>query len=229
MTYNLAKVERTDCIMSNAGSLQAKRELEIAIHPSKCTRLLINYPGFEGDMDGLEGRYIKIANQIQPEIAAVVRSGNKLWNNSPYEQTVKDDLEAVISYSLKNSKEICGSEKPELYLAGFSAGGGAVASLARKYNAKRILLIAPSFDAGEQDIEKGLKEFKGEQYVIIGENDEVISPTDAKRFHDLSAANKKLFATVPGCDHHFTDWYNEFERAYLWAFAWYKLFPLGRM
>ena len=177
-----------------------KYEQELAIHPLKNRKILINYPGAEGDIHGYNRKYETLANHIvDSELAAVVRSGN------PYVGKWDTSIRKMLDYVLEHSQEICGSKEPELYLMGFSAGAGSISTLAWEYpEVTKILLMAPAIGVGEDAVAKGLRQFTGEVYIVIGDSDEVVKPTAGEIFFNFCdvASRKELFV-IEDCDHQF--------------------------
>lgn len=206
-------------------------KLPIAIHQNnqKSGIIIISYPGFNGDINGYNNKYLALADFMQERIGAtVIRSGNHYYLNLDYRESVQDDLRAVIGYALKNSKEICGSENPILYLMGFSAGASAVAAISYEYPAvKKILLMAPSGDAGPEALEKGLSEYTGEVFIAVGTDDEVVGSESAKIFAHHVKKTSAQYVIIPNCDHQFRGTENGMimSNAPIWAFKGGIKFP----
>lgn len=175
-------------------------EQELAIHPLNNGKILINYPGAEGDINGYNRKYETLANHIvDSKLAAVVRSGN------PYVGKWDTSIRKMLDYVLEHSQEICGSKQPELYLMGFSAGAGSISTLAWEYpEVTKILLMAPAISVGADAVAKGLRQFTGEVYIVIGDSDEVVKPEAGETFFNFCdvASRKELFI-IENCDHQF--------------------------
>ena len=175
----------------------------LAIHPNQSRRIIINAPGVLGDIDGYSEKYKKLATHIQSEgLGAVVRTGG--WN---YMEEPSPDvpIRAALQYTRGHAWEICGDPKPEVMLMGFSSGASAIAGTAHEFpEVKRVLLYAPSGDMGQEAVRQGLRDFHGEVYIVIGDQDEVVGPQAGQLFNDLAtgAAHKELF-TIPNCGHQF--------------------------
>lgn len=202
-------------------------ELEIARHPLINGRIILNYPGITGDIDGYQNKYGKLADILQRnQVGAVVRMGNEYFRG-PYPETMIDNFKFVLEHCLANSVKFSGSNKPILYLMGFSAGASTIAAVASSYpQVQKILLVAPSGDAGEY-VEK-LKDFRGEVYIAIGDQDEVVGVEAGQFFYDLATnAKSRELVVIPKCDHQFRGETNGriMSKAPLWAFAGDKTFP----
>lgn len=178
-------------------------KLQVAVHPNNSGRMIINYPGWRGTIDGYNFKYKKLAQYMQGEnLGAVVRSKGP----SSWKYTVDTNLHKMLDYAYQNSEEIAGVAKPEILLMGFSAGASAIAAVAHNYErVSRILLMAPSEDMRIDAITDGLKKFAGEVYIVIGGKDEIVGVEAGQLFYDLAkgARHKELFV-VPNCDHQFT-------------------------
>jgi len=140
-----------------------------------------------------------------------------------------NNLRKMIEYSLTNSKKIANCKNPKLYLMGFSAGASTIAAVSAEYSeVEKILLMAPSGDAGLDNCRKNLAKFSGEVYIAIGDKDDVVGTEAGKIFYDLvKAASKKELVIIPNCDHQFRGEINGkiMSVAPLWAFAQNKTFP----
>lgn len=184
----------------NFMNTKEKHEQPVAIHPLNNGKMLLIYPGAEGDIDGYNRKYETLANYIVEQgLASVLRTGN------PYVGRWDTCLRNMLNYALEHSKEICGSDKPEIYLMGFSAGAGAISQLAWEYpEVTKILLLAPAIGVGEKEVIKGLKEFKGEVYIVIGDSDEAVKPEAGQMFYDfcIGSSKRELFV-IENCDHQF--------------------------
>jgi hypothetical protein len=209
---------------------EKKFPLEVVIHSNKSGVIIINYPGFGGHIDGYMEKHQKIANMLsEKNIGAVVRIANNVYRGTDYKKTLLDDLRFITNYTLENSEEICGKQDPIIYMIGTSAGGSAVAVVAPEFSqVQRILLIAPSGDAGMENVEQGLKEYEGEIYIAIGLEDEVVGWKNASWYLEKAIrAKKKEMELIPNCDHHFAGIENGkiLAKASLWAFDGEKTFP----
>ena len=205
-------------------------EIEVAIHPYFNGIIVVNYPGITGDIDGYNNKYGKQADFVQKKkIGTVVRMGNPYFDELPYPEGMIDNFKFVLDHCLINGKELSGKQNPTLYLMGFSAGASTIAAVAGDYTkVKKILLMAPSGDAGQKAVEKGLRKFKGEVYIAVGDRDNMVGPQAGQIFYDFAIATKlKKLEIIPNCNHQFTGEVNGkiMSKAPLWAFAGDTTFP----
>lgn len=175
--------------------------VQLAIHPNQSRRIIVNVPGVFGDIDGYADKYKKLATHVQSEdLAAVVRTAGWMADSSP-----DTPLRAALQYSRDHAWEIAGDTEPEVMLMGFSAGASAIASTAHLYpEVTKILLLAPSGDMGEQEVRQGLREFGGEVYVVIGDQDEIVGPQAGPLFYEMATgASFRDLSVIPDCGHQF--------------------------
>lgn len=202
--------------------------IQAAIHPHTSGIITISVPGITGTPDGWENKYGKLADIVQAKGSAVVRMDNE-YAGEPYPGTMLNNFDHVMNYAFRNAKEICGSENPTIYLMGWSAGASTIAAEAHTFGeVEKILLMAPSGDAGMQPVTEGLEKFSGEVYIAIGEHDEIVGSSAGQTFYDLSiGASKRELITIPDCGHQFIGETNGkiMSKAPLWAFFGDTTFP----
>ena len=88
--------------------------------------------------------------------------------------------------------------------------------------------MAPSGDAGKEEVERGLGKFTGEVYIIVGDKDEVVGPQAGQTFYDLATAAKlRKLEVITNCNHQFFGETNGkiMSKAPLWAFVGDSTFP----
>ena len=202
----------------------------VAIHSTSSEKIIVNYPGYNGDIDGWENKYITLGDYIQERnLSSFVRTSNLDLMYLNFGQSTRNNLRQVVDYSIENSEEICGSADPEMYLMGFSAGAGAIAAIAHEFDqVRKILLMAPAGNAGRKAITKGLQKFTGEVYISVGKNDLVVGPNSGQVFYDMAtSASLRKLVMIPNCDHQFRGEVNGkiMSKAPFWAFAGDKTFP----
>jgi hypothetical protein len=180
--------------------------LPVAIHPNSSGRIIINYPGTRGEIDGFNGKHRKLAQLMQGEgLGAVVRSANDLGRTHSSGVILLNHLRGMVEFGLEHSLEICGSSLPEIYLIGTSAGGSAVGIVGSEYSAvRRMLLMAPAADETDVEIRESLGKFEGEMHVVIGQNDEAVGPESGQLFYDWATkASTRSIHIIPDCNHQF--------------------------
>ena len=102
-----------------------KFDLELVIHPLNNGKIIVNYPGADGSIDGYNEKYKTLAEYIVSQgLASVVRLPNPYNFGFDWDMSLRHAL----AYVHENSKNICGSDSPDIYLIGFSTGAGVIAS-----------------------------------------------------------------------------------------------------
>jgi dienelactone hydrolase len=204
--------------------------LPLCIHPNKKSgAVVLIYPGARGNMHGHNDKYAKIAQDIVArDIGAVVRMNNYTCEGERYADTMMANITAVYDYIRLHQELICGAPL-QLYLMGFSAGGGACAAFAARVGATvapKLLLLAPAWNVREA--EHTFAAYKGDVFIAVGDKDEVTGVHSADLFfeHAKSAASRTL-TIVPDCDHQFRGETcgKIFSKAPRWAFAGDTSFP----
>lgn len=231
MVSRRARPDNESAREKTEGGEETTISFEINIHDCpESNVIIVNYPGYQGDIDGYQGKYRTLADLIRRKgLGAVIRMNNQRRYGFLYEKSVVADLKAAIEYALANAKTICSTSEPNLYLMGFSAGAGAIAIAAADYpQIKKVLLLAPSVDAGKSAIEEAFGKFRGEVYIAIGEDDECVGREAGDYFLDVATgARKKKLVVIPNCDHQFQGQINGkiMSKAPFWAFAGDETFP----
>ena len=187
-----------------------KLSIPLEVNKTNTGRLIFYCHGFTSDKKGYKNRHKIIGDLLSKEkIGSFVRfTESRLWelkkNKDLVITTHSQDLLQVIKFILSRSKEICGSNEPQLILAGFSAGGGVCMNVCNEYDFKKMLLLAPSYqtDKDLKNIIKEIKKFRNDVVVIHGENDEVVPVTDSDVFYKNFKTKKKLIK-IQNCDHGF--------------------------
>ncbi len=178
-----------------------EKKVQIVVHPNNSRRIIINIPGTRGEIDGYLDKYKVLARHIQESgLAAVVRIGNDFTG---YPDDI--NLKAALDYTKGRAWEISGEPKPELLLMGFSAGASVIAATAHEHpEVTRILLFAPAREAMSVNVQDGLRQFEGEVYIVIGDNDDNVGTQSGQILYDraTSASHRELFV-LPNCDHQF--------------------------
>lgn len=200
-------------------------EVQLKVHPASNGVIVVNYPGANGDIDGYNEKYATLGDHVQSNVGAVVRTGNHVLAGFKYDVSVREHLKAVIEYALQYAEDISGARADDvvIYLVGFSAGASAIAAVAYEYpQVKKILLMAPSGDAGEEAVKDGLGKFTGECHILVGEEDKVVGKEAGASFALLALnASKVRSVVIPNCNHQFRGELNGkiMSAAPVWAFS----------
>jgi len=199
---------------------------EIAIHPNKSGRIIINLPGMGGSREGYNDKYVTLARHMQADtLGAVVRTRLGLVEGFTWDTT----LRRILEYTHQNAQEICGVGDPnnlEIYLMGVSTGPSAIAMVAADYQAiKRVLLLNPAMEDRLPEVrtavERGMERFTGEVYIVMGANDTIAERGGEDYYKAATQASRREIVVIPNCDHQFTGTTNGriFSQAPYWAFA----------
>lgn len=221
-------------IVENEEGELVQTGIPVTVHRNNTGVVIINSHGLGGLKDGYNNKYLKIAQLLTGlGVGSVVRYQSSLFPFAFQDVNMTflllDNLRAVIEYCLDEAMLLCGSDIPEIYLAGFSAGASTSAAIAHEYpQVKKMLLISPSADVGTEVLRKGLSNYRGELYITLGDNDYVVGPEAAKTLADWATkAEFKKVVVVPNCDHQFAGERNGriLSKAYLWAFKDDQTYP----
>jgi alpha/beta superfamily hydrolase len=199
--------------------------LAINPHPTAQT-IVISCPGRGGSIEGYQNKHVKMATMLHKEGLAVVRMENLGHKGFPYEHTLVDDIKTVIRFALKAALNICGTERPNIFFRGFSAGasGGVVAC--RPFSqVTKMLLISLSTDVEPAVLIKSVSAYKGELYLLAGRNDSVACELSEQVLQAANKTKAKL-ELVKNCTHLFQGPKNSQiqGRAVLWAFLGKNLY-----
>ena len=179
-------------------NLQDWWDIPVEYHSTNTGNILINIPGAGGSVEGYLNKYVNLGNYIQSNnIASFVRIPND--RPAEYELTVRK----VVNYSIEHSKDICGSDTPNIWLMGFSAGAGAIVITGWEYpEIKKILAINPYIEDIRHKIKRDLPSYTGDLFLIKGSDDDVIG-TDTLEYissYSTNVSNIQTY-TIPNCDH----------------------------
>jgi hypothetical protein len=195
-------------------------KLDLAVHPFDNGKMIINVPGVDGSLDGYNDKYKVLAEYlVRSGVGAVVRIPN------PYTFGYGWDinLRHALGYALDNSKEICGQANPEIYLEGFSAGAGAIATIAWEYpEVKKILLVEPAIVFRQDDGLNDMRQYRGQVCIVTGKGSDALGLEVGMKFYDAfeNASQREIFE-IPNCDHQFRGELNGriLSQAPIYAFA----------
>lgn len=204
--------------------------LHLAVHHVKSKRIIGIYPAAKEELGGSHIPYLKIAESLQKQKAAAVVRCNGLYDPAVSFNGFNDRfVRLFLDYILKNAESICEDSNPEICLMGYSSGGSAVASVAADYAAvKKLLLIAPSYDADKTVLKNSMNRFQGDLRIVTGDCDDVVLPSQAAWFYfQAEKARSRKFVELVSCDHEFHGPYHKASllKAPFWAFDGSGDFP----
>jgi alpha/beta superfamily hydrolase len=210
----------------------SSRSLSVLVHPLQGARaIIINIPGYRGDVDGYNNKYVTLADYLVDKGFAVVRMPNV--DRAPglaYTRGLLHDVYAVIKWVKEYSQTLTGTDANQIHLMGFSAGGYAAAMVAGEYpSVTKVLLMEPSISPTllMPLSALALAKFTGEAYVVIGDHNGVGPEAGAAYCDRFVHAKCTQLVTIKNCDHQFTGERNGkiLANAPLWAFAGKVPFP----
>ncbi len=175
-------------------------DIPVEYHPTNTGKIIINIPGADGSVNGYNNKYTNLGNYLQEKnVASFVR----IPNDRP--QEFVNTGRCIINYCLEGSEMICGSQKPEIWLMGFSAGGASALLTAWEYpEVTKVLAINPflNLEVIKKDLKEYLPLYKGDLFVVIGEKDTVIDPDTVGLIKSSASSVKNIrFDVIPNCDH----------------------------
>jgi hypothetical protein len=113
-------------------------KIPLTINSTGTGKILVNTTGLGGSKDGEDGIFKKVAELLQgKDVASVVRYQSSLFDFAfkkiDMEALLLDNLRATLDYCLSQAQAICGSNAPEVFLAGYSAGASTSAAIVFEY------------------------------------------------------------------------------------------------
>ena len=175
--------------------------IDLVIHPGTTDRMLLIMPGVDGSVDGYQGKYKTIAEQINQKYGTtVIRMSNPL--NLAHDHT--RNFYEVMDYI----EEHYDTTRLKLDLVGHSLGGYVIGALAYAYDfADKILMINPAISLDCEDFKSLSERDASLNHVVIGSND------PSYKYSDEFAKYAQVHI-VDGADHYFSgEFLNEFIEA----------------
>src|SRR5258708_3223334 len=191
---------RTEQLLIDGQPKELIVKVPLIIHPNRqSNKIVIIYPGYNGNADGYSEKYRKIADHlVERGVGAVIRMENKPIDGLSYPSSLVANLDAAIEYAVEEKSHFCGKGATSIYLMGTSAGGSAVAAVCANWGTlvPKILLLAPSGDA--RGAVANLGNYRGDVYIAVGEKDEVVGKDAGQRFFDLALnASSRHLEVIP--------------------------------
>ena len=238
-------MDRVDDILSRdierAPNDRVAYEIPVSAYPTDSGVLVVNSPGSGELKDGRHDRWDAMARHLQelgigsmvtynaprPDFEVQLEWEPYSYKGASWNQLLLESLCHVVDWSLERAPELCGSDSPDVYLAGFSSGGSAVGAVAFNYaEVKRVLLLSAYDSVGDWFYE-GISRFTGDIYMAYGSEDPIagllcqvvgMGPLRASSFQARQA---------PDCNHRFSGAANSqaLVKAFYWAFCGDDSFP----
>jgi len=216
-------------------------EVPFVTFPTMSGKLLIQAPGAGEVKEGASNRYVRLGEHLQARGIATLVSFNPpfpdaqfMYPNEPYSYRdaswsliYVESAAYLVEHCLKGAEQLCGAKEPEMYLAGFSAGGSVAGAVAPLFPEIKKILLVSSYDSVDLFFLGGVRRYTGEVYVAYGEEDPPAAIL-AMMMASLAKSARAVHARgVPHCDHGFSGEMNGkvLSKAYLWAFAGDDGFP----
>jgi hypothetical protein len=216
-------------------------EVPFIAFPTTSGKLMIQAPGADEAKEGAWNRYVRLGEHLQAGNIATMVSFNPPWPDAqgkypdePYSyrdaswnRIYVEGMAHLVEHCLTSAEPLCGTKEPEVYLAGFSAGGSVAVAVAPLFTAVRRILLVSAYDSVGWFFLHGLRHYTGEAFVAYAEGD---TPAMALAMTLRSFARRASGVHaqgVPNCDHAFSGETNGqiFGKAYQWAFAGDGSFP----
>lgn len=221
-------------------------EVTFVAFPTTSGRFIIQAPGTGERKEGTGNRYVRLGEYLQRQDIATFVAFNPpppdgqfdhpdepySYREASWNRIYVEGMAFLVEHCLARSKDLCGVNDPDVYLAGFSSGGSVVVTVASFFAAvKKILLVSTYDSMGVGSMGwyflSGLRRYAGEVYVAYGEQD-APAAMFALTLPILARSASAVHARgVPDCGHAFDGETNGkiLSNAYRWAFAGDDTFP----
>ena len=216
-------------------------EVPFIAFPTTSGKLLIQAPGAGEAKEGAWNRYVRLGENLRDRSIATLVSFNPPWPDAqgkypdePYSyrdaswnRIFVEGMAHLVEHCLTRAEALCGTKEPEVFLAGFSAGGSVAVAVAPLFRQVKKILLVSAYDSVGWFFLHGLRHFAGEVYVAYAEGDSpaVALAMSIRSFARMASAVQAR--GVPDCDHAFSGEANGkvLAKTYLWAFAGDESFP----
>ena len=216
-------------------------QVPITAYPTDSRVIIVNSPGSGEQKDGRSDRWMKLGFHLQGRGTATLVTYNAPrpdgqvqldWEPYSYQgvgwnQLLVESLAYAIDWSLEHALELCGSQTPDMYLAGFSSGGSAVGAVAFRYPMVKGILLLSTYDSVGDWFYEGVSQFPGDIHLAYGSEDKIAGFLAYVLQIGAMAAASFTVMEVPDCDHRFSGAVNSqvLVKAFDWAFQGDESFP----
>ncbi len=216
-------------------------EIPVSAYPCASGRMLVISPGSGELKDGRHERWRKLAlhlrdlglcatvtyNAPRPDFQVQLEWEPYSYQGASWNGILMESACHVTEWALGLSQELCGTDSPEICMAGFSSGGSAVGAVAHLYPQTRQLLLLSTYDSVGDPFYEGISLFPGDIFMGYGSQD----PPAGMLAYLVSvgplAARSMVGRPVPDCDHRFSGADNSraLVKAVYWALGHDDTFP----
>ncbi len=216
-------------------------EVPFIAFPTASGKLLIQAPGAGETKEGAWNRYVRLGETLQARGLATLVSFNPpspdaqgkypdepySYRDASWNRIFVEGMANLVEHCLTNAEPLCGTKEPEVYLAGFSAGGSVAVAVAPLFRQVKKILLVSAYDSVGWFFMDGLRHYTGEVYVAYAEGDDPALALAMSTRAFARRASAVRARGVPDCDHAFSGETNGrvLAKAYLWAFAGDDSFP----
>ncbi len=185
------------------------RSIEVALHPQLgADTITIMMGGLNGHVDGWMHKNTKVAELLRRQAnTAVVRAGGPQAEGGVEDPHIMQQARALIKKSIAQAEALTGKPASELtfQVSGYSAGGSGMAAVAHEFpQIKKMLLVAPSVNAGDKNVKQGLMKFRGNVAITVGKEDELAKYAEKLIAHTEGRTLPIHFQELSNVDHRFT-------------------------
>jgi dienelactone hydrolase len=177
-------------------------DIEIAVHTqkNKSSNIFLIVPGVDGSIDGHQEKYLKIAEDINSyEDSTVIRMSNPFIHS----ERLDKNLRAVLDYIANNEDALNINSDYKIYAMGHSLGATNLAQISWEYpEFAKLLLINPTPKIDSNSTIQGLRKFKGEVTLLVGQRDQNFQGIE-KIINTLLSERKIESVIIPNANHHF--------------------------
>ena len=216
-------------------------DIPVSAYPCASGRMLVVSPGSGELKDGRHDRWRKLALHLQemglcatvtynvprPDFQVQLEWEPYSYQGASWNRILIESARHATEWALNRSQELCGSDEPEICMAGFSSGGSAVGAVAHLYPQVRQLLLLSTYDSVGDSFYEGVSLFTGDIFMGYGAQD----PPAGMLAYLVSvgplAARSMVGRPVPDCDHRFSGADNSraLVKAVYWALGHDDTFP----
>ena len=216
-------------------------EIPVSAYPCPSGRMLIISPGSGELKDGRHDRWRKLALHLQelglcatvtynvprPDFQVQLEWEPYSYQGASWNRILIESACHATDWALGQSEDLCGSDAPEVCMAGFSSGGSAVGAVAHLYPPVKQLLLLSTYDSVGDPFYEGISLFQGDIFMGYGSQD----PPAGMLAYLVSlgplSARSMVGRPVPECDHRFSGANNSraLVKAVYWALGHDDSFP----